>query len=68
MLSEEQKNELLALGRAQELRNDFSILRKNTASRAPKNVDDLIAFLAFADAFGKSVVRKRPLDAGRCQL
>ncbi len=68
MLSDEEKKALLAAARSEVLRYDFDILRRNSAARSPKDVDELIAFLTFANAFGKSIVRRHPIDVGLCRL
>jgi hypothetical protein len=64
MPSEDIRKEPLTCEQSEALHRDFNALRRKTALRAPRTIDELIAFLTFANAFGKSLKRYRPSDAG----
>jgi hypothetical protein len=50
------------------LREDFEVMRRNSAARAPATIEDLISFLMSAEIFHPTAARRRPMDSGQCKL
>lgn len=63
-MSERDKDE----PRAERPDEDFEILRRNSAARAPKTVDEFLQFLAFANTLASPSRRLRPTESGHWRI